>query len=337
MNEEENKVVENNVETNEVVEEKKVEEPVVQEEPKKEELSQEPNNDKKGSKSFTIVLLVIIVLLVAVIVILLMKGNDKNSNNENKENKENTENVENTEIDPIPNPEPGVEEMDINSDFVNSVMNRFNAVAITESELYQSDKYDINNISDNDLIMTSLKSLSGTDYEPTACSNDSKTVTISYLNERLLTRIKGKSIDYQLLNNKKGSIQPNDKVWGADTYEIVDNENISVMNTLCGAEASGDNFESSKLIKAEKTTDYIYLYQKIAFAKFDNFTMSPDDTVSYYLDYARSGNKVETIKDPHYGGDLLNPPLNWDLYNTYKYTFKLIDGEYYFQTLELVK
>ncbi len=28
---------------------------------------------------------------------------------------------------------------------------------------------------------------------------------------------------------------------------------------------------------------------------------------------------------------------NYDKYNTYKYTFKLIDGTYYFQSVELVK
>ena len=63
------------------------------------------------------------------------------------------------------------------------------------------------------------------------------------------------------------------------------------------------------IVKAEQDDDYVYVYEKQAFgAAKENLIWDSENSVN----------------------------LNWDFYNTYKYTFKKDGGNYYFQSLDLV-
>ena len=290
-------------------------------------MEENKKEEKKGIIGFALLVIAVILLGVGIGLLVVMP-NESGFSEKSKPN-----NVENKEVEP---PTPTIEELDIDSELVTNTMNQFYRISITDNDLYYDEIYNINNISKPDLIMTALKSLKDTEYDVDACSADTKDVPISVLNENLKKVFKNKEITYDLLTQEKANVMPDDSLFGPDSYEIVDENTISIKNTLCGIEANGHDFISDKIIKAEKVGENLYVYKKVAFARFDSFNLSPNDMVSYYIDYNRSGEKIETINDPHYG-DFSNPPINWDLYNTYKYTFNMSDGIYYFQSYELVK
>ena len=83
--------------------------------------------------------------------------------------------------------------------------------------------------------------------------------------------------------------------------------------------------------KAEKNDDYLFVYEKQAFG--EDYMEDDNDRflTNYYKDYDRT-----VVLEKGLIRDADNPTPNWDLYNTYKYTFKNIDGDYFFESLELV-
>ena len=299
------------------MEENKKDELVVEEKKKETILSKKKEVKGKPLKVWLIVMIVIFMLFTFGLGIYFGKEVF------NKKEKE-----KNNEPVPVEEKEEIIEELNINSDFVNYIMNRFSKIAIYDEHLYQNDKYEIESITDPESIMTAIKA-----YNPPACSNNYYEVTLKDLNEKLNNVVANKNISFDMLKKEQNNIGFYDSLLGADSIEIIDENHIRLRNSFCGAIASGDDFINSKIVKAEKTNDAIYVYVKEVFARYDSFTMSSDDKVSYYLDYKRSSNKMETVNDS-YG---VREEPNWDLYNTYKYTFKLINGDYYFESFELVK
>ena len=309
------------------MEEEKKEEPIVEETKKENILTRKKEVKGKPLKVWLIVMIAIFMLITFGLGVYFGKEvfnkKDKEKNNEPVLNEEKS-----NESIPVEEKKEIIEELNINSDFVNYIMNRFSKIAIYDEHLYQNDKYEIESITDPESIMTAIKA-----YNPPACSNNYYEVTLKDLNEKLNNVVANKNISFDMLKKEQNNIGSYDSLFGADSIEIIDENHIRLRNSFCGAIASGDDFINSKIVKAEKTNDAIYVYVKKVFARYDSFTMSSDDKVSYYLDYKRSSNKMETV-NVSYG---VKEEPNWDLYNTYKYTFKLINGDYYFESFELVK
>ena len=218
-----------------------------------------------------------------------------------------------------------------------SVMERFKAIPISSDRLYEKDKFDIASMNTNELLITALSKLPV--YR--TCSQEGlKKFTLEDINKEIkkyvlktLTFNDIKNVDSASLNN------PYDYAYGI----TVKNENeIEVSDYFCGSEFSANDYVNSKIIKGEREGDYIYIYEKKAFAKYipESFNKTVPD-VNYYKDYKKTGPVIETKPSSEFTnatGEIPSDRMpNWDLYNTYKYTFKLIDGAYYFQSLELVK
>ncbi len=303
-------------------EEQKKEEPVVQ----------EPNN-KKNSNSTVIILLVIIAVLIGVIVFLLLGAIEK----KNAENKERP-NQENTEVQPTPTPEPIVEEVEIDSEIVTTAMESFNSLNISANLLY-SDKYDINNISKVDLIDTMLNQVSF--Y---GCGMKEENNTVDELNTNLQKVINGKTITFNDLKEmatrydsyNNAYIYSSDKEQDYMFYGIRDDK-IYLGSSMCEGPGKKD-IVYKRITKAEKSEDMLYVYETKAFYEIDY----DNDTVNYYSDPNKTliVESFGAIIERGIVGGLpveQTEEISWEKYNTYKISFKLINGTYYFQTLELVK
>ena len=219
------------------------------------------------------------------------------------------------------------------------VMQKFKALAIKENNLYKSDKYEISAISDDELFLTALSKFA----IPSVCSEDSmeKEITAEMLNEKLKDYV-----DKTLTMDKVRAINMSEL--GGYNYcygvEFVNDTTIKVSNCNCGSIFEANDYINRKFVKAEKQGDLVFIYEKEAFGRYPvNMEYTDDGTpmVNYYKTYARNEEVVETLTSSEFTDQNSNPfpnsTPNWDKYNTYKYTFKLINNNYYFQSFELVK
>lgn len=316
------------------------EQPVVEEEPKTEEVTIVPtgNNKNGGNKVVIIIMGIVIVVLFAIILILLLSGNDKNKNNENKK-EEDIENTENTEIEPTPPIEPSNNDdnqEELTENEINNIMDRFKGIIIESKRLYENDKFDISSINANEMMVTALSKFNI--YN--ACSKSGQEyVLLSDINNELRKYIE-KTLTIADIKSLNGASMgnPYDYDYGV---RVEDNERIEVIDRVCGGLFNENDYVYTKIDKGIKEGDYVYIYEKTAFARYNGVNDNQDYLVDYYKDYNKTGEVVEKLISKEftdgYGNQKEGSTPNWDLYNTYKYTFKLINGEYYFQTLELVK
>ena len=272
---------------------------------------------------------ILIVLLILIIIGLIgficydkgvFKKQTKETNTEEKEKKVETK------------------EISLDSPEVEKAMKILESIYISEPEFYKDKSYNINNISNYDLIATSLN-VSGVSKYIAYCigSKDQlkENFSIDELNKNLDKYILDKKITIDTIKSLK-----NESSYPLAQYEvnnigfIVKGENIQLVGP-CGAEGPYD-FTDSKSIKAELNDEYLYIYEKKAFAKWKTDEATNDLILDYYKDYNRKEVVDKNIKDEQDENEEYNHKLNWDSYNTYKYTFKIIDNNYYFQSFELV-
>ena len=275
----------------------------------------EMEQPKKKGKGLIVFLILIIICLLGYICY------DKFFNTNNNTNNNETNNVINNE--PIVNT---IEEVSIDSNIVTNAKKIINKLYLTEKDLYGTTKYEISKITNYDLIATALKNVS--ENKIAYCLIDEselkETVTYQELNEILNKLILNKTIS-------KDTIQALTAI-SSYTYAqfevndigiILDTNGVKLIGP-CGSEGPLD-FIDKKIIKAEKNNDELYIYEKQAFAKNDI------TEINYFKDYQKT-NKIETISIDNVTD---NNNLNWNSYNTYKYTFKIINNYYYFQSFEL--
>ena len=325
-------------------EKKVVEEETTEETPKKKHTKQ-----VKG-KGLTVFIIVIVLIALAITYgcgfLLGKELYDKKENNEPTPVEEKTEEPDETTPIDEQEQEDGTKEdkpkegteVQMSSEEISAIMERFNGIKISHERLFEKDKFNINNINTNEMLATALSQM----YIYNACSEQGRnTISLSDINESLSKYVK-KELTFNDIKNIDSVTMglPYDIAY---SFKAKSEKEIDVIDTVCGGTFGGDDYIYGKAVKVEKSGEYAYIYEKIAFARYGNLSEGTNGEmkVNYYKDYKKTGNIIETLNSKDFfdnkGNPLENSTPNWDLYNSYKYTFKLIDGSYYFQSFELVK
>ena len=206
------------------------------------------------------------------------------------------------------------------------VLNSFeNEFKISYKILYNGN-YNIKNISDEDKLKSVIKLMENDGLIKGSCEKDRDVITYDKLNEYL------NSFNSKVLNiesNEKYNediIKSLTKKYGSEVYSLDYYYNIEFKNN--GLDISGPCTETDKIkasdriIKVEKENNNYIVYAKIFF-----------NNANYiYKDYAGKDVIYEaTIENNFIVDD------NLDKFDTYKYTFKIDNGNYTFVSLEKIK
>lgn len=265
---------------------------------------------KKGKIIFTTAL-VCIALCIPIGIILgrtLLGKNDKTNNNVVN----NTQNI----IDKNSNEYKEAEKV------LNSFEKEFK---ISYKNLYNGN-YNIKNISDEDKLKSVINFMENDGLIKSSCENDREIITYDKLNEYL------NSFNSKVLNIESNEKYNEDKIKGL-TKQYTNNEVISLDYYSIALKNNGldismpctetDKIKASdRIIKVEKENNNYIIYAKIFFNNA-NFI---------YKDYAGKDVIYEaTIENNFIVDD------NLDKFDTYKYTFKIDNGNYSFVSLEKIK
>ena len=205
------------------------------------------------------------------------------------------------------------------------VLNSFeNEFKISYKNLYNGN-YNIKNISDEDKLKSVIKLMENDSLIKSSCEKDRDVIAYDKLNEYL------NSFNSKVLNiesNEKYNediIKSLTKKYGSEVYSLDYYYNIEFKNN--GLDISGPCTETDKIkasdriIKVEKENNNYIVYAKIFFNNA-NFI---------YKDYAGKDVIYEaTIENNFIVDD------NLDKFDTYKYTFKIDNGNYSFVSLEKI-
>ena len=196
---------------------------------------------------------------------------------------------------------------------------------ISYKNLYNGN-YNIKNISDEDKLKSVIKLMENDGLIKGSCENDRDVITYDKFNEYL------NSFNSKVLNiesNEKYNediIKSLTKKYGSEVYSLDYYYNIEFKNN--GLDISMPCTETDKIkasdriIKVEKENNNYIVYAKIFFNNA-NFI---------YKDYAGKDVIYEaTIENNFIVDD------NLDEFDTYKYTFKMDNGNYSFVSLEKIK
>ena len=264
---------------------------------------------KKGKIIFTTAL-VCIALCIPIGIILgrtLLGKNDKTNNNVVN----NTQNI----IDKNSNEYKEAEKV------LNSFEKEFK---ISYKNLYNGN-YNIKNISDEDKLKSVIKFIENDGLIKSSCENNRDIITYDKLNEYL------NSFNSKVLNIESNEKYNEDKIKGL-TKQYTNNEVISLDYYSITLKNNGldismpctetDKIKASdRIIKVEKENNNYIVYAKIFFNNA-NFI---------YKDYAGKNVIYEaTIENNFIVDD------NLDKFDTYKYTFKIDNGNYTFVSLEKI-
>ena len=241
-----------------------------------------------------------------------------------------TEETENTEKQEA-NQE---EEIELTSDIAKVVIDTYNTIYLSEEKVYISDLYDVESLTNYDLVATAfgLTDKSGISYCGQGTARD---FTLDYFNNLLKDYYENKTIDMNIINSLSSTTTIND-------FQVKVNGNYLKLYGSCGGGVfNAADYTNTNIEKITQKDDYVYIYEKAAFAKYVTISESEEQKVNYYKDYSRTGEVLETLNSSQFtnsdGSKLENSEPNWLLYNTYKYTFKKHDNGYYFEKVELVK
>ena len=278
---------------------------------------------KKSHKGLWTILIILIAIIAFVLGFFISKAIlDSNKNDEpKKEEKKPTE-------------------IAVKSEKIGLAMNSLSRLSFDDEKIYGKDKYEISSITESELLATALKQMP---FEYVGYCGDylyKGPVTVDLINKYLKEVIYDKEITFDLI--KKLAINYNEfyKIYETridpEIYIGLKGNDIYIGNNMCEGDPESE-IVNRKTIKAEELDDILYIYEKKAFYQASFETKD----VKYYKDPSFK-NLVETKKativdDYMYSTINQIEDLNWDSYNTYKYTFKLIDGNYYFQSIEIVK
>lgn len=235
------------------------------------------------------------------------------------------------------NPTPIEKEELLTDEAVKNIMDRYEGIKISSERLYANDKFEISSIDNNELLVTALSKFK---VYNVCAKTGLNYILLSDINNELNKYVQKSLTMDDIKNNPSPSMgNPYDYAY---SIKSADNERVKVSSNVCGGEFGAEDYVYRHITKGTKNGDYAYIYEKIAFARYGkNFDYDGEYYVDYYKDYIKTGDKVETIPSKEFTDANGNPKEgstpNWDLYNTYKYTFKLVDGAYYFQSIELVK
>lgn len=225
------------------------------------------------------------------------------------------------------------EELDVNSEEVTSLMKKVNIVNDVfaagpkfQGYFYLKDKYTKNEIDNKIKLLIGLNSMNlknrferANDYEMGKAK-----LTASEVKEAIQS-VFGKDISYQDVSYEQGD----DVMFcatGLPTFNSQDNSYV-IKEDGCG----GVLFPiyQTKLIRATKYKDRIEIEEKALYV-----TSSPEDENNVTSNIYKP-RKTELIAEKVTDDSQDNQ--FFDKTDTYKYTFQLKDGNYYFESVELVK
>lgn len=196
---------------------------------------------------------------------------------------------------------------------------------ISYKNLYNGN-YNIKNISDEDKLKSVIKLMENEGLIKSSCEKDRDVITYDKLNEYL------NSFNSKVLNIEANEKYNEDKIKGL-TKQYTNNEVVSLDYYSVTLKNNGldismpctetDKIKASdRIIKVEKENNNYIIYAKIFFNNA-NFI---------YKDYAGKDVIYEaTIENNFIVDD------NLDKFDTYKYTFKIDNGNYTFVSLEKIK
>lgn len=225
-------------------------------------------------------------------------------------------------------------EIDLESDEAKKIIEITKKLPISKDNFYSKDEYNYNEISNYDLIASGLSLVDGKYIN--YCTNEGKTsLPLEELNKELPNYIENKTITLETIN----SLEKGSSYTGAD-YEVNDygikikDDEIYILGP-CGAIFNAEDFIENKVEKITTKDNYVYVYEKQAFASYAKADdiHSGDLSANFYKNYQKNAEIIETL--PHNYDNKTDP--NWSLYNTYKYTLKKHSNGYHLQKFELVK
>ena len=277
---------------------------------------------KDKNSELKLLIIVAIILLCIIFGLLLYKKYFYSKNDDLKENNVNEE--ENV-------PEIKIEDIAISSKMVKDAMNSFEKIKITEESAYGK-QFDIKNISNYELLDTAFSEMLEEGIIKSACSFEkSEALTLEEINSKLKEIFNyNYNISLKDIENNSEESEPGSKMRTLGIYDIQIEDSKVYVSAPCDG-GGGFTFINKKITKAEKDNNKLYIYSTNAFGLYDF------DVVEYYDDYKRT-NQKEMLKVGDYKDiDVDKIPANWDLYKSYKYTFKIVGSKYFIEKIEEIK
>ena len=282
---------------------------------------------KKVKTNYKIVAVAFILIGVASIVLgVLMDSFLESTDSSNNKPSEIIEEVDKTKTEEI--------EISLESDETKKIIEIAKHLPISKENLYKNTQYNYNEINNYDLIASGL-ALIEDKYINYCTIEGTVSLPLEELNKNLPNYLENKEIT---LDNIK-SLEKNSSYPAAD-YEVNDygiklkEDKIYIIGP-CGGIFMAEDFIETKIEKVTQKDNYVYVYEKQAFASYEETDdiYSGNLSAHYYKDYAKKTEKLETL--PHNYDNMVKP--NWSLYDTYKYTLKKHSNGYYLEKFELVK
>ena len=292
-------------------------------------------SNEKNNKTTNVLL--ILVLIVGVILIGLLSYKmfiyDKKDNNQNKD-KDVVNKDDNNQNDNKNNE-------DITFELANTAMETFKKIYISDDNLYSKDNYNISEISNYDLVATALNNINKSLIVSACTDKPREIVSYKVLNAALNEFNINKTITVDTIKSLEKESTDSQRYY-VNNIGIVLKENGLELYGPCDSIFMGKDYVIKKIVGEKKDGEYLYVYEKQAFARYSNPSIIDSNfLVDYYKDY----NKTILLEKNLDGVDIeftdekmlmeKNITPNWDLYNTYKYTFKIVDNKYYFERFEL--
>ena len=285
-------------------------------------------SNEKNNKTTNVLL--ILVLIVGVILIGLLSYKmfiyDKKDNKENKDND-------------IINKDDNKKDENITFDLANTAMKTFKKIYISDDNLYSKDNYNISEISNYDLVATALNNINKSLIVSTCTDKPREIVSYETLNAALNEFDINKKITVDTIKSLEKESTDSQRYY-VNNIGIVLKENGLELYGPCDSMFMGKDYVIKKIVGEKKDGDHLYVYEKQAFARYSNPSIILGNfLVDYYKDYnktillEKNLDSIEFTDEKNVDGKNITP--DWDLYNTYKYTFKIVDNKYYFERLEL--
>lgn len=284
--------------------------------------------EKKNSKGIIVLIILLILIIFGLIGHICYDKFYTNTNNSNNNNNNNSNNYNSNET------------ISIDSEVVTNAMKILKNIYISNDDLYSKNSYNISEISNYDLVATALKNIDKS-YIVSVCDADNpkKTVSFEVLNSALNKYVLNQTITVNTIKALKN------KPSYSTQYEVYDTginikEDGLELHGSCGKTFQADDYINKKVISAEKNNDYLYIYEKQAFAKYTDAGTVDSPAVNYYKDYNKTTlleKNLDSIEFINQNDNNTNKNVTpkWELYNTYKYTLKKINNNYYFESFEI--
>ena len=217
------------------------------------------------------------------------------------------------------------------------IANNLKKIYISQKDLYSTNEYTINNMSNLDLVSTAIL-LSEKEVVSACDFNTSRPkLTFDYLNSVIKNHLENKKITADTIKSlERQVLNGTDERYHANVDIKLNDDNIELYGP-CGFEYGAADIIEKKIIKITEDDQYIYVYEKHAFGKVSN----PLDNLSehkydFYDNYAKTGEIIQTLK-VDLDAETQNA-INWDLYQTtYRYTLKKHANGQYLEKIELQK